>query len=201
MLMDIIISAVIILCIFIGYKRGFVRSLCSALSFVLSVFVAFLTYGKITELISASPVGEFVSSKISAGLGNVAIDFSSVPEVLQSSFREGATDAADVVAHNLTVVIIGVIAIIVTIVVVRLILKVLFKVLDIFAKLPVVKQCNKFLGTVFGAVSGCIWACVIVFAVNQIILLPDVGFVSTWADGSVLVPFISEFNLFGMFVS
>lgn len=201
MLLDIIISAVLILCVIIGHKRGFVRSLCNALSFVLSVIIAFLTYGKITELVASSPVGEFISGKISAGLGNVAIDFSSVPEVLRSSFREGAADAADVIAHNLTVVIIGILSVIVTIIAVRLILKVLFKVLDVFAKLPVIKQCNKLLGTVFGFVSGCIWACIIVFAVNQIALLPNAGFVESWADGSVLIPLISGFNLFGMFIS
>lgn len=201
MLLDIIISAVVILCIFMGHKRGFVRSLCSTFSFVLSVVIAFLTYGKITELVAASPVGEFIADKISAGLGNVTIDFSSVPEVLRSSFREGVADATEVMAHNLTVVIIGIISVVVTIIAVRLILKILFRILDIFAKLPVIKQCNKLLGIVLGILNGCLWACIIVFAVTQISLLPDAGFVDTLADGSVLVPFISGINLFGMFLS
>ena len=201
MFMDIIILVIIAVCVFFGYKRGFVRSLCNMLSTVLSIVVASLTYGRITEFISSSPVGEFVSEKLSENIGSSAIDFSSVPKVLRGTLQQGIAEATDTVAHNLAVVIIGVISIVVTIVVVRLLLNFLFKVLDLFAKLPVIKQCNKLLGVVFGAVSGYFWVCIVAFAITQIGLISDLGVVKTLTDGSTLIPIVSGINFLVMFLS
>ncbi len=194
MILDIILLAVVIICAYLGFKRGFVRSLCNVCSFALSIIVAFLSYTKITEFISASPVGKFISGKLSESMGASAMDLSAIPEPLRKPFEAGAEAAADTMAQNLATIIIGIISVIITVILVRLLIKLIFKLLNVFAKLPVLKQCNRLLGGVFGAVSGCFWVCIVVLALTYLSLIPSAEFLQKIMSSSEVVAMVAENN-------
>lgn len=200
MILDIVLVAIIVVCAYFGFKRGFVRSLCNMCSLFISIIVAFLSYSKITEFITNSPVGKFVSEKISESMGASAVDLSAVPEILRKPFEAGIESAADSMAQNLATVIIGVISVIITVVVVKFLIKFLFKVLNVFAKLPVLKQCNRLLGGVFGVVSGMFWVCITVLALTYISLIPSTEFLHEIMSTSYVVSMVAENNfLLGFF--
>lgn len=174
MVFDIILLAVILLCAYFGYKRGFVRTLCGLGSLILSAVASLFLYDDVTEFIKNSPVGEFISKKCLESLAKT--DVQTLPEF----FRKGAADAVGqlqtAAAENMARLIIAIISVIVTFVAVRLAIKLLFKIFNIVAKLPVLKQFNHLLGLAFGILNGIFWLAAVVFAVSYISLLPEMAF-------------------------
>jgi len=192
MILDIILIAVVVICAYLGFKRGFVKSLCNMCSLLISIIIALLSYSKITEFIAKSPLGKFVTEKLSASMGSSAVDLSSVPEFLRKPFEAGVESAADAMANNLATVIIGVISVIITVVVVKVFIKFLFKVLNVFAKLPVLKQCNRLLGGLFGIVSGMFWVCIATLSLTYISIIPSAEFLREIMDTSYVVSMVAE---------
>lgn len=192
MILDIALIAVIAISTYLGVKRGFVRSLCNLLSFALSIIVAMLTYSTITNFVAASPVGVFISGKLSESINSSAVDLSAFPEFLRKPLESGSAEIVDIVAQNLTALIIAVISVIITIVVVKFLLKLLFNALNVFAKLPVLKQCNGLLGCVFGFISGCFWACIIIIAITYLSYIPSAEFLKELIDTSNVAAVIAD---------
>ena len=50
-IIDIVIVAIIALCIFFGYKRGLTGSLLKILSFVLAIVIAFILFKPVSNLV------------------------------------------------------------------------------------------------------------------------------------------------------
>ena len=200
MVLDIILIAIVLLCIYFGYKHGFVRTLQNLSSFVLSIIIALLTYGKIAELISNSVVGKFIREKIFDSISVSNTDFSSLPDFLQTPLESGVESIAETVSANMSVMVISIISIVLTIVVSKFLLGFLFKVLNVFAKMPLLKQCNRLLGIAFGALNGYFWVCIVLFVVTYLSNLPNMELVAEMLDSSNIALFLSDNNLWaGLF--
>lgn len=195
MVLDIILIAIVLLCIYFGYKHGFVRTLQNLSSFVLSIIIALLTYGKIAELISNSVVGKFIREKIFDSISVSNTDFSSLPDFLQTPLESGVESIAETVSANMSVMVISIISIVLTIVVSKFLLGFLFKVLNVFAKMPLLKQCNRLLGIAFGALNGYFWMCIVLFVVTYLSNLPNMEFMAEMLDSSNIALFLSDNNL------
>lgn len=192
MILDIILVALIIVCANIGYKRGAVRSVCNVFSWIISVVVAFLTYNPIAQFITDSPVGQFIQSELAKSMSTSETDFSAIPEIFRKPFEAGVTEATNTMTANLASVIICIISVILTVILVKLLIKLVFKILNVFAKLPVIKQFNKILGLVFGVVSGCFWTCIIVLALTYISIIPGAEFLHEIMDSSTVVALVAN---------
>ena len=195
MVLDIILIAIVLLCIYFGYKHGFVRTLQNLSSFVLSIIIALLTYGKIAELISNSVVGKFIREKIFDSISVSNTDFSSLPDFLQTPLESGVESIAETVSANMSVMVISIISIVLTIVVSKFLLGFLFKVLNVFAKMPLLKQCNRLLGIAFGALNGYFWVCIVLFVVTYLSNLPNMELVAEMLDSSNIALFLRDNNL------
>lgn len=195
MVLDIILIAIVLLCIYFGYKHGFVRTLQNLSSFVLSIIIALLTYGKIAELISNSVVGKFIREKIFDSISVSNTDFSSLPDFLQTPLESGVESIAETVSANMSIMVISIISIVLTIVVSKFLLGFLFKVLNVFAKMPLLKQCNRLLGIAFGALNGYFWVCIVLFVVTYLSNLPNMELVAEMLDSSNIALFLSDNNL------
>lgn len=190
MILDIVFALIMIVCIVLGFKRGLVRSVCSVFSFLISFVVAFISYDKISAFVTASPVGKFISDKISGSVALPTMDLSSMPELVRKPLEVSvhATDTAvNTLTHNFSQVIIGVISVIITIVLVKIAVKLIFKLFDVVAKLPVIKQCNGILGGAFGVVNGIFWICIVSVAVTYLSLVPAMSFLQELSQGSYLL--------------
>ena len=192
MILDIILIAIIIICAYLGHKRGFVRALCNIFSWIISIIVAFMTYKPIAEYITQSPVGVFIQGEMSKSVLASETDFSSFPEIFRKPLEAGINEAATTMSETLSSVIICIISVILTVILVKLLIKVILKVLNVFAKLPVIKQFNRLLGFVFGVVSGCFWVCIIVLALTYISLIPGTEVLHEMMDSSAVVTLVMD---------
>ena len=197
MIVDIAFVVIMVFCVYFGFKRGFVKSVCNVASFALSVVVAFLSYNKITQFITASPVGKFVTEKISGAIKIDPPDLSGMPEIMQKPFQavtDASVDAVNTLSDNFAAVVIGIISVIITIIIVKLLIKLLFKVFNLAAKLPVLKQCNGILGGAFGVVAGLFWMCILSVVLTYISVLPQMQILEDAMATSRIFPYICENN-------
>lgn len=198
-ILDIIFAAVFALCIFTGYKRGFVKSLTDLVSNLIAVLAARVLSVRLAPQIFSAYFEENVAltikekiaplsgsitqqaqealSVIPEGFLSVAgIDKSEVISNLSEQVNSGGADVADALMTNIFLpigtFILRIIIFVIAFVLCLLIMKLISLILNKLAKLPVLKQANKAFGFVFGAVKG-----IIIVAVLCIICQIAAGFI------------------------
>ena len=144
MICDIAIAVIFIIFLVIGFKRGFVRSIYSMLSVIISIALLYLCRGFFVEFVVSSPVGKGI------------YDFF-------------VNNYGDEIALKCSYAVTYVLSIIILYVILRFLIKALFNVMDLLAKLPLINFVNSLLGAVLGGISGILW---IVIIINILYVIP-----------------------------
>lgn len=185
-IVDLIIIAVVLLFIFLGYKKGLTGSLIKLLSFIIAIVVAFVLYKPVANaVIENTVIDDNIRTTLSATLG-VEDKTENTEENVSSTIMdninkeiENATDEvkANVIEHT-TITIVNIGSGIVIFLAVRVILVIISLFAKILTDLPVIKQVDKLGGLAYGAIEGI----VIVYAVLAVISLTSV----IWANNAVV---------------
>ncbi|MBE7009917.1 MAG: hypothetical protein E7418_00320 [Ruminococcaceae bacterium] len=165
-LADIIALCIIILLGGWGMKKGFVRSIYSLGSLVLSLILAVTLYQPVTDFIDNSAVGVAVRSNIHALLVKESQNPQAanpeaplnLPQTITNNLAAAATDvtnaAANTMAESIATLAMKLLGIVIVFILVKLILWVVLRFLDVVSKLPVIHSANKLLGGALGVLYG-----------------------------------------------
>lgn len=189
-LVDLIILAIIVVCIIMGYVKGLTGVLIKIISFVLSIIIAFVLFIPISNLvIDKTQIDENIAQSVKGMIvGNE--DSKQVEENMPSTITEyiraqaeTATDTAketvaETTAQTVAEIIIKAVVWILLFIVARILLILLRFVTALIAKLPVIKQCDKIGGIAYGLLEGL----VIVYVLLAIISLVSPMMNGTLAD-------------------
>ena len=181
-IVDLIIIAVVLLFIFLGYKKGLTGSLIKLLSFIIAIVVAFVLYKPVANAVIENTV---IDDNIRTTLGvenKTENTEENVPSTIMDNINkeiENATDEvkANVIDHT-TITIVNIGSGIVIFLAVRVILVLISLFAKILTDLPVIKQVDKLGGLAYGAIEGIF----IVYAVLAVISLTSV----IWANNAVV---------------
>ena len=185
-IVDLIIIAVVLLFIFLGYKKGLTGSLIKLLSFIIAIVVAFVLYKPVANaVIENTVIDDKIRTTLRATLGvedKTENTEENVPSTIMDNINkeiENATDEvkANVIDHT-TITIVNIGSGIVIFLAVRVILVLISLFAKILTDLPVIKQVDKLGGLAYGAIEGI----VIVYAVLAVISLTSV----IWANNAVV---------------
>ena len=185
-IVDLIIIAVVLLFIFLGYKKGLTGSLIKLLSFIIAIVVAIVLYKPVANaVIENTVIDDNIRTTLSATLGvenKTENTEENVPSTIMDNINkeiENATDEvkANVIDHT-TITIVNIGSGIVIFLAVRVILVLISLFAKILTDLPVIKQVDKLGGLAYGAIEGIF----IVYAVLAVISLTSV----IWANNAVV---------------
>ena len=185
-IVDLIIIAIVLLFIFLGYKKGLTGSLIKLLSFIIAIVVAFVLYKPVANaVIENTVIDDNIRTTLSATLGvenKTENTEENVPSTIMDNINkeiENATDEvkANVIDHT-TITIVNIGSGIVIFLAVRVILVLISLFAKILTDLPVIKQVDKLGGLAYGAIEGIF----IVYAVLAVISLTSV----IWANNAVV---------------
>lgn len=148
---DIILILIVAFFTYMGAKRGLVKTLVGAVSTLISLMLSMLLYQPVSQMLYNSSLGdgirkfveEFLTKKLNSGVGLFMLE-----QAIETS----------------TVLVMNVISFISVILAVKLIVIIFANILNITAKLPIIKQANKLLGMAAGALSG-ILVCYIIIGI------------------------------------
>jgi len=133
---DAIIIIILLLSFILGMKRGFVRTAFSMLSLVVSSLLVYFLYDGFLSYFSSSEGGRIISEYVMKNYDGLF-------------------------AEQISAVAVSAVALFVLYFVVKILLKFLIGILDLLAKLPIIKTLNKFLGGLSGLVFGVILVIII----------------------------------------
>ena len=162
---DIVLIAVLALCVFFGWKHGFIKAISGFLTYILSFAIANLCWKFMAGFIGELP---FLKNMVTEGVEGPSFEEGATfMDKLQSmlSFFMGdvaqngnAENTSAVMKNYLAETLTMVISFILVFVLAMLLLKLAFRLLNsVITRIPLVKQLNGILGAVVGFLNGSIW--------------------------------------------
>lgn len=186
---DLIIVAVMLLFIFLGYKKGLTGSLIKLLSFVIAIVLAVILYKPVGNVvIENTTIDDNIRTSLNETFGvqenkQEEKNEENVPSSIMNNINKEIENATDEVKTNVidettkTVVYVG------SAIVIFLAAKVVLLIVSLFTsqitKLPIIRQVDKIGGLAYGAIEGV----VIVYAILAVISLTSV----IWANNAVVM--------------
>lgn len=163
-IIDLIIVAVIAICIIIGYVRGLTGCLIKILSFVLSLVIAFILFVPVSNfVIENTQIDESLEKSIREML--ISDNKSSeeeMPTAMSDYINKKAEEIVDnakeevvnATARDISQTIVKAGTWIALFIVARIALIFLKLITSLISKLPVIKQCDKLGGIIYGVLEG-----------------------------------------------
>lgn len=182
-IVDLIIIAIVLLFVFIGYKKGLTGSLIKLLSFVIAVALAFMLYKPVANAIIENTeiddnIKEAITRTFNQEDNNEKEGEKNIPltmvENINNEIENATNEVKTTIIEETTKTIINVASAIVIYIIVRIILLIVSLFASQITKLPLIKQADEIGGIVYGAVEGI----VIVYIILSIISLISV----IWSD-------------------
>ena len=170
-IIDLIIVAIIGICLFLGYRRGLTGSVLRILSFVLAIIIAFILFKPVSNFIIEQTevddtIYNAIRGKMTEVYGNATdgtIVVENMPAVIADYINETIENGSKTVeegskevARNVTNMIINVATWILVFILARLILMVVKLLSKIVVNIPVIKQVDKTGGILYGLLEGVI---------------------------------------------
>lgn len=183
-LIDISIIIIMLLCIFVGYRKGLIKVAIRFVAFIVAIILAVLLYRPIAnQVMKNTELDEKINETIYTKIKD--IDFSNITEeeknkneiikiaekYIEDGLEQGTENTAKYVAENLSVTIVQAIVFIALLIALRIALIILNLLADVIGSLPIIKQFNKSGGIIYGIIEGfiivnCIFA--LLYIVNPI---------------------------------
>ena len=220
-IIDLIILAIIFLCVIISAKRGFVKVLVETVGFVAAIVIAFsvssplaeLTYDKVIEppvvkaavnAVSESAEHEafnalpdFLTNNDSAFFGTTVNSFTEkITENLSNGTETAVKTASQEIVKPVASKLLGLLYSVILILVLLIVVKFLAKLLNGVFSFSLAGKLNRTLGGVIGAVKGILFAVVFCLAVSLIVSFsgkPFLIFSEESIANSYIFNFITEF--------
>lgn len=186
-IVDLVILGIILLCVIVGYVRGLTGSLIKILSFVIAIVIAFILFIPISNLvINSTQIDEELEKSIREMIvqDNENKD-EKMPEAITDyigqQIEQAADSAKETIADNtareVSITIVKAGTWIILFILARVLLICLKFITGLIAKLPVIKQCDKLGGIIYGLIEGLILIYVL-FAI--------ISFVSPMTSGTLV---------------
>ncbi len=154
--LDIIVVAILTLCIFLGYRRGLVKVAFSLFAFIASLLISIILYWPITNfVINNTQIDENIEAIIVKNTNeeetqeNTGIS-TYVRNYAENMVSETQDAVVETAARAIAINIVGIGVMILIFVVTRLLLILLGSVANIISNLPIIKQFNEIGGIIYG---------------------------------------------------
>lgn len=171
-IIDIVIIAIILFCLYRGYKKGLVGLAFSIVSFIAALIIAFILFVPVSSFVIDNT--EFDNNIKNAIVSNFNSEEQTengesnfITTYINEQIDEAKGKTLDVVATEISELCIKGIVFIALYIVARIALVFVRVIADLIAKLPILNQFNKIGGIIFGLLKGFI----ITYGVLAILLL------------------------------
>lgn len=191
-ILTIIILAVFAVCVFSGFKKGFLKTAFSLVSWIVVLVLCNFATPMVTDLLIQNTdievvVEQTVNEKVMAMIeqavqnSNVSELEATLPAELKDMLLGEHESISDLLSNttelNLTPVvdgIIGILGFVITVIILRIAMVVVEFLLGVVAKLPLIGPMDKLLGIACGAGKGLIW-CWVILAIAAALALTGVN--------------------------
>ena len=208
MLIDILVVAVVAVCIINCFKKGFAISLFNSLSSITSIVIIAFFCKPFVAFVKASDLGVKLSDSIQKYVekellaqSTQAIESSNMPTFIKG-FMYQQTDsvsaAAGVITDKIFGVLVTVVAFLALVLIIKLVIGFVPKILKFIMKLPLLHQVDKLLGIAVGVLLGSVWSVVAIYVAGLLSLVPALSFLDEQLANSFFLALLNNLQI-GLF--
>ena len=196
LIIDIVIIAILALCIIMGYKKGLINVIFNIFAFLLAIIITLVLYKPVSDIIiKNTDIQEKIETAIienTKGEENKKEEQTEngiqkyIENTMQNAEEDAKSKAIEVVAKDVSTKCIEIITALILFVITRIILIVLKFLTETLANLPIVKQCNEIGGLLYGVIKGILIIYVILTIMFFIISLKPEGMTANLIETSYI---------------
>lgn len=214
-IIDLIVISLLILSIFLGYKKGLIGVAFKILSFLIAIVITLILYRPVSNFIMnntefAKNIENTIVQKLSSAEikdGEIKEENTDLPNVVVNYINKEISNAVDntkdavvkTVAKELSRSAINLIVIISIFIITRLILLFAKVILEAVAELPIIKQFNEVGGIIYGILRGIILIYVILAIISLILPMIDKDTILGIINNTILTKILYNNNIILMF--
>lgn len=210
-IIDLIVIAILLLSIFLGYKKGLIGVAFKILSFIIAIIITLILYrpisnyiinntefaktieNSITEKLSTTNIEEGKIDETSTDLPNVVVNY--INNEIVSTVNETGEELIQIVAKELSQTIINLIVVIAIFIITRLLLLFAKAILSVVAELPIIKQFNEVGGIIYGILRGILLIYVLLAIISLILPMLDKTAILGAINNSIITKILYNNNL------
>ena len=155
---DLIVLAIVLLFVFLGYKRGLVKVAFKLCTFFIAIILAFMLYKPVAKIvIENTNIDETIETKITNKIlpeGKTETDEVDLSESLPNIILKNSENTVQSIAKSCSNTLIETACLVLIFIIAKIVLKFVTALADLIAKLPILKQFNKLGGTIYGIIEG-----------------------------------------------
>ena len=204
-ILDLVILAILILSIFMGYKKGLINVVFGLCAFVVALIVTLIIYNPITNLvIDNTQIDENIKNTIiengiiepkEDGDENENTLNSYIEKYVTVPMTDTANDAIEETAGVIAEKVVAIIVAIALFVVVRVALIFVKFIVGGIASLPIIKQFNKLGGIIYGILRGFLIIYVLLAILFFVVSVNNTGMISNAIDTSIISKILYANNI------
>ena len=202
--LDLILLASLALSIFFGYKKGFIGVAFNLCAFLVAIIVTWALFNPVTNIvINNTEIDEEIKNAIvEKGVikqeqkdkeENKVSDF--IGQYITTPITDTTNNVVEETAKVISEKIVAIGVAIVLFIIVRLALILLKFIAEAIAKLPIIKQCNKAGGLVYGAIRGMFMIYTFLAILFLIMSVNNSGTIAKMINSSIISKILYENNL------
>ena len=205
-ILDIVLLAIFALSVFVGYKKGLIGVVFNLCAFLVSLVLTWILFTPVSNMI-------IKNTQIDDNIKNVIIEKGVI--VVESNDKENEDNqinkyiqeyvskpikntANNAVEETATIISQKVVAIGVAIglfIVIRIVLIFLKFIAEGIANLPIIKQCNKAGGTLYGVIRGLFIVYIVLAILFFIMSINNVGVIADTINSSIISKYLYTHNI------
>lgn len=194
-IVDLVILGILLLCVFAGYKKGLTKCLINVLAFFIAIVIAAMLFKPASAIVrSNTEIDENIKSSIVSVFEQEEEEkkdnnekdspiMQYITEQAKGATEEKKKEIVNNAANDISIKIVDVLSFIGIFIIVRILLIFVKALADLITKLPLIKQCDKIGGVIYGVLQ----ALVIVF-----IALALITFISTALNKYEILELINQ---------
>lgn len=198
LIIDIAIIAIVVLSIFLGYRKGLVALSIQLFAFIIAVVITFILYQPITNfIVNATGIDEAIQNSILEKANDIMQEDS---EMSNTIVEEVKNDMLPETARTISINIITFVVVIVLFLLVKIGLRFVTAMANLVAKLPILKQANELGGIIYGFIRGLLIIYVILLVVNISGEISPENSVYKSVNETNLGKFMMKYNVLNVFM-
>lgn len=203
LLIDIIIIAIILLNIIIGYKKGLINVIFSICAFLVAIIITVLLYKPVSNIIIENTdikdnIKSMIINNSKENENKEGTDTNYIQKYIENTVKEvtedAKTKATEVIAENIATKGIEILTCIILFILTRIVLVILKFLTETLANIPIVKQCNEIGGLVYGIIKGLIIIYLLLTIIFLVISINGNGLIANAIEESYITKFLYNNN-------
>ena len=203
---DLVVIAILILCTYVGYKRGLAESLIRILSFAIAVCIAFMLFKPISNIVidntnfdenihsSIVQVFEEKEEKTQEEKESSPI-LKHINDEVEKATEEKKNEVINNTAKQISINIIKILVFIGLFIVARIALNFVKALANLLTRLPLIKQCDKIGGVVYGIAEGLLIIFIALALITVISTIVNRYEILEIVNNSYFAKYLNEYNV------